>query len=84
MAGAAAGMSDGSMPIDGGYLLPSPSTSAGGGYYPDSTTDSSHDGGGSDQAGEHAHEITDFGIGTLVLAMCLGAASRTYLTHVTG
>lgn len=32
----------------------------------------------------HAHVITDFGMGTLVLAMTLGALSRNYLTHVTG
>lgn len=33
----------------------------------------------------HAHgDINDFGIGTLVLAMALGTASRMYITHITG
>lgn len=81
MEGATGVMSDGSIPIEGGYLLPSPSTSA---YYSDSTSAEAHDGGSGEHASEEGHPITDFGIGTLVLAMCLGAASRTYLTHVTG
>lgn len=87
-------MSDGSVTIGGGSsaLFPSQSTSAGGdlyGYDSHATSGESHysgedAGADGDHAGEHAHHITDFGIGTLVLAMCLGAASRTYLTHVTG
>eukprot|EP00903_Cladosiphon_okamuranus_P022319 g20525.t1 len=87
-------MADGSISLPSA-LFPSQSTSAGGdhyGYDSHSTTGESHSshsygddaGAHGDHAGDHAHHITDFGIGTLVLAMCLGAASRTYLTHVTG
>lgn len=34
---------------------------------------------------EHGgHEVNDFGIGTLVLAMTFGMVSRMYITHMTG
>lgn len=75
-------MADGSITVDGGNsFLFSPTESL-----TSDTTDTTHDSADShgEHADEHAHHITDFGIGTLVLAMCLGAASRTYLTHVTG
>lgn len=33
---------------------------------------------------EGVHDHTDFGIGTLVLAMAFGTVSRMYITHMTG
>lgn len=92
-------MSDVSVPIgSGGYLFPgqSPTTSDHGSgsthtsYAGESHSDHYYSAGGHDTGSHedhhepHAHVITDFGIGTLVLAMTLGALSRTYLTHVTG
>lgn len=65
------------------YLFPAEST--GEDHYSSFSSGEAHssaEGGSAD--GEEGHHITDFGIGTLVLAMTLGAASRTYLTHVTG
>ncbi len=80
-----------------GYLFPAHPTHTsdyGGGSAHTSFTGESHSdyysAGGHDTGSHeehhepHAHVITDFGIGTLVLAMTLGALSRTYLTHVTG
>ncbi|CAN0042863.1 unnamed protein product [Scytosiphon promiscuus] len=69
---------------DESYLF---SGSAGSEEYHDGahTSDGSHS--GTDSHSDHAaheHHMTDFGIGTLVLAMTLGAASRIYFTHVTG
>lgn len=80
---------------DASYLFPSPEPSAGGGggggvaesLFFFSAAANEAGSSSSSSGGEHeseGHEITDFGIGTLVLAMTLGAASRTYLTHVTG
>lgn len=62
-------------------MFPSDAAAGGGLYY---AAESDGGTGSSDEDDASGHHITDFGIGTLVLAMTLGAASRIYLTKVTG
>lgn len=70
---------------DSSYVFPA-EPEAGGGHFYNYAAESDGGTGGSSSSEDEAggHHITDFGIGTLVLAMTLGAASRIYLTKVTG
>ncbi|CAM9498813.1 unnamed protein product, partial [Ectocarpus sp. 12 AP-2014] len=68
---------------DSSYVFPAEAAAGGGHmYYYAAEGDGGSGTSEEDEAG--GHHITDFGIGTLVLAMTLGAASRIYLTKVTG